>query len=70
VILDRVLPAAGDDDDVGEAGRHRLLDHVLDDRLVHERQHLFRLRLGGGKEARAEARGGEDGLADASHERC
>ena len=42
----------------------RLLDHVLDDRLVDERQHLLRLRLGGGKEARAEAGGGEDGLAD------
>ena len=66
VVLDGVLAAAGDDDDVGEAGRHRLLDHVLDDRLVDERQHLLRLRLGGGQEARAEAGGGEDGLADAA----
>ena len=66
VVLDRVLAAAGDDDDVGEARRHRLLDHVLDDRLVDEGQHLLGLRLGGGEEARAQAGGGEDGLADAS----
>ncbi len=48
----------------GEARGDRLLDHVLDDRLVDERQHLLRLRLGGGQEARAEAGGGEHGLAD------
>ena len=48
-------------------GGHRLLDPVLDDRLVDERQHLLGLRLGGGQEARAEAGGGEDGLADLRH---
>ena len=41
-----------------------LLDAVLDDRLVHEHQHLLRLRLGGGQEAGAEPGGGEDGLAN------
>ena len=65
VILDRVLAAAGDEDDVVDAGRDRFLDAVLDDRLVDERQHFLRLRLGRGKEARAEAGGGEDGFADA-----
>ena len=64
VVLDRVLALAGDDDDGGEAGGHRLLDHVLDDGLVHQGQHLLGLRLGGGEEAGAEARGGEHGLAD------
>ena len=64
VILDRVLAAAGDEDDVVDAGRDRLLDAVLDDRLVDERQHLLRLRLGGGQEAGAEAGGGEHGFAD------
>ena len=64
VILDRVLAAAGDEDDVVDAGRDRLLDAVLDDRLVDQRQHFLRLRFRGGKEARAEAGGGEDGFAD------
>ena len=64
VILDRVLAAAGDEDDVVDAGRDRLLDAVLDDRLVDERQHFLRLRLGGGQEAGAEAGGGEDRLAN------
>ena len=63
MILDRVLAAAGDEDDVVDAGGERLFDAVLDDRLVDERQHLFRLRLGRREEARAEARGGKHGLA-------
>ena len=42
----------------------RLLDAVLNDRLVDQRQHFFRLRLGGGKKPGAEAGGGKDGLAD------
>ena len=36
------------------------LDAVLDERLVHQWQHLFGLRLGGGKESRAQSCGGED----------
>ena len=64
MVLDGVLAAAGDDDDAGEARGHRLLDDVLDDRLVDEGQHLLGLGLGGGQEAGAEAGGGEDGLAD------
>ena len=64
VVLDRVLAAAGHQDDVVHAGRDRFLDAVLDDRLVDERQHLFGLCFGGRQEPRAEARGGEDGLAD------
>ena len=43
-----------------------LLDAVLDDRLVDEDEHLLRLRLGRRKKARAEAGGGEDGLANGS----
>ena len=30
VVLDRALATAGDDEDVGQAGAHRLLDHELD----------------------------------------
>ena len=62
VVLDRALASAGDDEYVVDAGGDRLFDHVLDDRLVHDRQHLFRLRLGGGQEPRAETRGRNDGL--------
>ena len=64
VILDGVLAAAGDEDDVVDARRHGLFDAVLDDRLVDQRQHLFRLRLGGREEAGAEPGGGEDGFAN------
>ena len=42
----------------------RLFDAVLDDRLVDQRQHFLRLRLGGRQETGAEAGGGEDGFAD------
>ena len=64
VILDGVLAAAGDEDDVGDAGGDRLLDAVLDGRLVDERQHFLGLRLGGGEKTGAEAGGGEDGLTN------
>ena len=64
VILDRVLAAAGDQDDVVDARGDRLFDAVLDDRLVDERQHLLRLRLGRRQEPGAEARGRKHGLAN------
>ena len=55
MVLDRALVAAGDEDHVGDAGRRGLLDRVLDQRLVDDRQHLLRTRLGDGQEAAAEA---------------
>ena len=64
MILDRVLAAAGDEDDVVDARGDRFFDAVLDDRLVDERQHLLGLRFGGWKKPGAEAGGREDGLAD------
>ena len=67
VILDRALAATGDEDEVGDAGGHRLLHRVLDERPVDDRQHLLGRRLGGGKEARAEARDGEYSLGDFLH---
>ena len=54
VVLDGVLAPPGDDEDVGDAGPDRLLDDVLDGRLVDEREHLLRLGLGGRKEPGAE----------------
>ena len=67
VVLDRVLAAAGDDDDPLDPGGAGLLDDVLDQRPVDQRQHLLGLRLGGRQESGAEARGGEDGDADGGH---
>ena len=65
VVLDRPLLAGGDDDDLLDPGGDGLLDRVLDDRLVHQRQHLLGLRLGGREEACAPPGGGEDSLANA-----
>ena len=64
VVLDRVLALAGHDDDRGQARGDGLLDHVLDDRLVDERQHLLGLRLRRGQEARPQAGRGEHRLSD------
>ena len=63
VVDDGALAAAGHHDHLLDPARDRLLDAVLDGRLVDERQHLFRLRFGDGQEARAETRGREDRLA-------
>ena len=65
VVLDRPLLAGGDDDDLLDPGRDGLLDRVLDDRLVDQRQHLFGLRLRRGQEAGPPAGGREDGFSNA-----
>ena len=64
MVLDRALAAAGDEHHVADAGLVGLLDGVLDQGLVHHRQHLLGRCLGGGQEAGAEPRDGKDGLAD------
>ena len=43
MIFDRVLATTGHQNDVGDAGCDRFFDAVLNDRLVDQRQHLFRL---------------------------
>src|SRR6185503_10808304 len=63
VVLDRVLAAPGDEDDVVDPGGERFLDAVLNGRLVDERQHLLGLSLGGGQKPGPETRGREDGFA-------
>ena len=55
MILDRVLAAARDHEDVDEPGAGRFFHDVLNRGLVDDRQHLLRLALGRGKESRAEA---------------
>src|SRR4029078_3362564 len=63
VILDRVLSASGAQDDVVDPGCDRLLDAVLNDRFVDQRQHFLGLRFGGGQETGSESSGGKGGLA-------
>ena len=65
MVLDRPLLAAGDDDHLLDAGGDCLLDAVLDDRLVDQRQHLLGLRLGRGQESRPPAGGRKDCFSDA-----
>ena len=49
------LVAAGDEDEMLDAGFARLVDRVLDQRPVDDRQHLLGHRLGGRQEPGAEA---------------
>ena len=67
MILDDAFVAAGDEDEMFDAGFARLVDHVLDERPVDDRQHLFRHGFGGRQEAGAEAGDGENGFADGVH---
>ena len=67
MLLDGPLRARDDDQDVRDARRGGFFDDVLDHGLVHEREHLFRHRLGDGEEAGAVTSGGNDSFADDGH---
>ena len=67
MVLDDALVAAGDEDEMLDAGLARLVDDVLDQRPVDHRQHLLRHGLGGRQEPGAEAGDGENGFADGFH---
>ena len=64
VVLDRALAPAGDDEDVVDARPDGLLDHVLDGRLVDDREHLLGLGLRRGEEPRPQPGRGDDRLLD------
>ena len=64
MILDRRLHAAGDDDDMLDAGRERLADDVVEHRTIDDGQKLLGNALGGRQHAGAETGSGNDGLAD------
>ena len=67
MILDDALVAAGDEDEMLDAGLARLVDDVLDQRPVDDRQHFLRHGLGRGQEPGAEAGDGKNGFADGVH---
>ncbi len=67
MVLDHALVAAGDEDEMLDAGLARLVHHVLDQRPVDDRQHFLRHGLGGGQEAGSKAGDGKYGFADAVH---
>ena len=62
VVLECRLAPGGDEDEVGDPGGARLVDAVLDQRSVDERQHLLRDRLRRRQEAGAEPRNRENRL--------
>ena len=64
VIFNRSLAATGDDDDRLNSGGDRFFDHVLNQRLVDQRQHLFRRGFGGGQKTRAQAGGRKNCFAN------
>ncbi len=53
VVFNGLLAAPSDDDDLVASGGNRLLDAVLNDGFVHQRQHFLGLGLGGGQETSA-----------------
>src|SRR5690606_10519406 len=70
MVLQGRLATAGDEDELLDAGRARLLDRVLDERLVDHRQHLLGHRLGRREKARAKAADRKDRFADGSRHQC
>ncbi len=67
MIFDDRLVAASDEDEMLDAGLARLVDHILDHRLVDDRQHLLGDGLGRGQETRAQTGDRKHRLADFSH---
>ena len=67
MVFDDALVAAGDEDEMLDAGLAGLVHHVLDQRPVDHRQHLFRHGLGRRQEPGAEAGHGKNRLAYGLH---
>ena len=64
MIVDRALAAARDKEELLDAGRLGLLDGIMNERLVDDRQHLLGHRLGRRQKAGAQPGDRENGLAD------
>ena len=67
MVFHDALAAAGDDEDLLDAGGDGLLHDVLDGRLVHNGEHLLGHGLCGGQHAGAQACRGDDGFTDLLH---
>ena len=65
IILDRMLAAAGDEDHLLDPRGTRLVDRILDERPVDNRQQFLGYGLGCGQEAGTEAGDWEDRFANA-----
>ena len=66
IVRDRVLVAVGDEHQGVAPGLDRLIDGVLDQRAIDDRQHLLGNGLGGRQEARTETCDRKNRLANAS----
>src|SRR5207253_4777948 len=67
MVLDHALVAAGDENEMLDAGLARLVDDVLDQRPVDHRQHFLGHGFGGGEEAGAEPGNGKNGFSNRCH---
>src|ERR1700684_245778 len=63
VVLDGVLAAAGDDNDVIDSGCDAFLHGILNQRFINDGKDFFGLCFGGGRKSRAEPRGWQNGLS-------
>src|SRR5208282_642194 len=66
MIFNRTLAASRNNDDLVATRCQSLFHAILNDGFVDQRQHLFRLRLGGGKKTRAQTSGGKNRFADSA----
>ena len=64
VILDRRLAPAGHEDEMLDTGGACFLERILNDRLVHHRQHFLGHGLGGGQHPGAKTGHRKHGFAD------
>ncbi len=64
MIVDRALAPARDKEELLDPGRLGLLDRVMNERLVDDRQHLFRHRLGRRQEPGSQPGDRKNGLAN------
>src|SRR5258708_27423592 len=67
MIFDGGFVAPGYEDYLCYSGRYRFLDRVLDQRLVHHRQHFLGARFGDGKKARTHSGDRKNGLGNLGH---
>src|SRR5205823_3051094 len=67
MVFNRSLATTRDHDDLVAARGHCLLNAVLNDRLVYQRQHLLGLSFGRGQKSSSQSGCWENGFADIHH---